>query len=222
MSIANTAAERVRALRLSQSMTLAELSARSSLPISTLSKIENAKVSLSYDKLRKLALGLSVDISYFIAVEPNALALAQQLGRRSLTRKDSLSIIETESHTYRYHATDLLNKKITPMIIDINLPKDAETEFSRHPGEEFFLVLSGEVEFCCELYAPVVLQAGDSMYFDGGMGHAYKRNSDEPARILSVCCAAFEELELVRARAVSDEDQNLTSSAAHHEYSPRA
>jgi transcriptional regulator with XRE-family HTH domain len=205
MSIANTAAERVRALRLSQSMTLAELSARSSLPVSTLSKIENAKVSLSYDKLRKLALGLSVDISYFVAVEPSALALAQQLGRRSLSRNDLLSVIETESHSYRYHANDLLNKKMTPMIIDISVPKETELEFSRHPGEEFFLVLAGEVEFSCELYAPVVLKTGDSMYFDGGMGHAYRRNTDEPARILSVCCAAFEDLELARVRALPDE-----------------
>ena len=206
MSIANTAAERVRALRLSQSMTLAELSARSSLPISTLSKIENGKVSLSYDKLRKLALGLSVDIRDFVAVEPSALALAQQLGRRNLSRKDDISIIETESHTYRYHATDLLNKKMTPMIIDINVRRDTEIELSRHPGEEFFLVLSGEVEFCSELYAPVVLKTGDSMYFDGGMGHAYRRNSDEPAQILSVCCTAFEELEVVRARALRDDE----------------
>jgi len=206
MSIANTAAERVRALRLSQSMTLAELSARSALPISTLSKLENGKVSLSYDKLRKLALGLSVDISYFVAVEPSAFALAQQLGRRSLSRKNDLSVIETDNYTYRYHATDLLNKKMTPMIIDIDVPKDAEIEFSRHPGEEFFMVLKGEVEFCSELYAPTVLKTGDSMYFDGGMGHAYRRNSDAPAQILSVCCAAFEELELVRARAVSEEE----------------
>jgi transcriptional regulator with XRE-family HTH domain len=187
-------------------MTLAELSARSSLPISTLSKIENGKVSLSYDKLRKLALGLSVDIRDFVAAEPSALGLAQQLGRRSLSRKDDLSTIETESHTYRYHATDLLNKKMTPMIIDINARRDTEIEFSRHPGEKFFLVLSGEVEFCSELYAPVVLKTGDSMYFDGGMGHAYRRNSDESAQILSVCCTAFEEREVVRARALREDE----------------
>ena len=188
-------------------MTLAELSGRSGMPISTLSKIENSKVSLSYDKLRRLALGLGVDISYFVAMEPHTLALSQQLGRRSISYQDKLSAIETPDYVYRYHASDLLNKKMTPMIIDVNIgPDDTGMEFSRHPGEEFFLVLEGTVKFCSELYAPAILQVGDSMYFDGGMGHYYQRWSKEPARILSICCAAYEELEAARA-ANAQEDE---------------
>lgn len=205
MGITQTAAERVRATRLAKSMTLAELSGRSALPISTLSKIENNKVSLSYDKLRKLALGLGVDIGYFVAVEPSALALAEQMGRRSLTRRKDISTIETAEHIYGYHATDLLNKKMTPMVIDINIdPDQNNVEFSRHAGEEFFFVLSGKVRFCSELYAPVIMEPGDSMYFDGGMGHYYQRWSDEPASILSVCCATYEELG--RSQALASED----------------
>ena len=80
MSIPDDAAERVRALRFSKSMTLAELSARSGLPISTLSKIENGKVSLSYDKLQKLSVGLGTDMAYFVTGELSVVALAQHMG----------------------------------------------------------------------------------------------------------------------------------------------
>jgi hypothetical protein len=41
--------------------------------------------------------------------------------------------------------------------------------------------------FHTELYAPVLLQAGDSVYFDSSMGHAYLRVGDGPCRVLTVC-----------------------------------
>jgi len=33
----------------------------------------------------------------------------------------------------------------------------------------------------------VLLQAGDSVYFDSSMGHAYLRVGDGPCRVLTVC-----------------------------------
>jgi transcriptional regulator with XRE-family HTH domain len=202
MSIPDGAAARVRALRLSKSMTLAELSGRSGLPISTLSKIENGKVSLSYDKLNKLSLGLGTDMAYFVTAEPSVLALAQHLGRRCATLSGHGSRIETSRLTYHYHATDLLNKKMTPMIIDVKAgPAEQDSEWSRHAGEEFLLVLDGEVCFRSELYAPIVLKKGESLYFDGAMGHSYRRNTDDPAVILSIASASYEELVVTRPPA---------------------
>jgi oxalate decarboxylase/phosphoglucose isomerase-like protein (cupin superfamily) len=46
------------------------------------------------------------------------------------------------------------------------------------------------VVFHTELYAPVLLQAGDSVYFDSSMGHAYLRVGDGPCRVLTVCSDA--------------------------------
>ncbi len=202
MSVPDGAAARVRDLRLSKSMTLEELSGRTGLSISTLSKIENGKVSLSYDKLHKLGLGLGIDIAYFVTAEPSVLALAQHLGRRCATLNGGGSRIETTSYIYNYHATDLLNKKMTPMIIDIKAgPAEQEFEWSRHPGEEFILVLEGEVRFWSELYAPVVLREGESMYFDGAMGHSYRRNTDDATVILSISSASYEELVMARPPA---------------------
>ena len=49
------------------------------------------------------------------------------------------------------------------------------------------MVLEGTVDFCTELYAPARLETGDSVYFDSGMGHAYLRVGDKPAKVLSIC-----------------------------------
>jgi hypothetical protein len=38
-----------------------------------------------------------------------------------------------------------------------------------------------------EFYAPIRLEAGDSVYFDARMGHAYVSASDEDANLLNIC-----------------------------------
>jgi quercetin dioxygenase-like cupin family protein len=57
----------------------------------------------------------------------------------------------------------------------------------RHQGEEYAYILEGTVEFHCELYAPLILHKGDSLYFDSGMAHAYLAGESGPCRVLSIC-----------------------------------
>ena len=70
--------------RLARGWTLADVSARTGLPVSTLSKVENDKISLTYDKLVRLSQGLGIDISrLFGGADAPQRAVT---GRRSVTR----------------------------------------------------------------------------------------------------------------------------------------
>jgi transcriptional regulator with XRE-family HTH domain len=198
MSTNDNAAARLRSLRLSQSLTLAELSRRTDLPISTISKMENGKMSLSYDKLVKLSAGLGIGLAQLLAPEgvpnlagPTPQSMAPNLGRRSITRAQEVESFEAPPHSCHRLADDMLNKSMTPVIMDVNARlNEGKVELSRDAGEKFILVLEGEILFICELYAPVVLKEGDSIYFDAGMGHAYVRNTEARSRLLSVCSAS--------------------------------
>ena len=65
----------------------------------------------------------------------------------------------------------------------------------RHPGEEYIYILEGPVEIHTEFYEPVVLQAGESIYIDSTMGHAYVvPEGCEEALVLGVCSSAEEDL----------------------------
>ncbi len=55
-----------------------------------------------------------------------------------------------------------------------------------HAGEEFLYVLEGQLVFYTDFYSPTLLNKGDSIYFDGSMGHAYVAGGDGPAKILVV------------------------------------
>jgi len=50
--------------------------------------------------------------------------------------------------------------------------------------------LEGAMELHSDLYAPLLLSQGDSVYFDSGMAHGYARVSDGPCRVLAVCAGA--------------------------------
>ena len=178
----------LRALRLEKGWTLADVSRRTGLPISTLSKVENDKLSLSYDKLARISKGLEIDIGILFAQDVTRNPLSLVTGRRSIARAGEGRSIETEVYGHLYPATELLNKRFVPIIGEIRARSLAEFgEMIRHAGEEYAYVLEGCVELHTDLYAPVRLAAGDSIYFDSGMGHAYVAVGTAPCRVLSIC-----------------------------------
>jgi uncharacterized cupin superfamily protein len=67
-------------------------------------------------------------------------------------------------------------------------------ELVRHSGEEYTYVLEGEVDVYTSVYAPVRLSAGDSIYLDSTMGHAYIAASDSPCRVLAICSGTESQL----------------------------
>lgn len=62
----------------------------------------------------------------------------------------------------------------------------------KHRGEEFFMVLRGEVEFHSEFYNPARLRPGDSVYLDSQMGHALISVGKEPAEVIWISSTAFQ------------------------------
>ena len=184
----------LRTLRKRKDWTLAEVSARTGLPVSTLSKIENGKMSLSYDKLARLSSGLEIDIAQLFEPDTSIPRTAVS-GRRSVTRASEGLAIETENYAHLYPVTDLLNKRFIPIIADLHARSLKQFgELIRHPGEEYAFVLEGVIELHTDLYAPVRLETGDSIYFDSGMGHAYIAVSPGRCRVLSICSATQSQL----------------------------
>ncbi len=178
----------LKKLRIQRGWTLKEVSRRTGYPVSTLSKIENDRVSLTYDKLTRISAGLEVDFSSLFGAQEAAPDAAPLHGRRSITRAGEGRSIESKNYLHLYPATELLHKRLIPIIVEIRARSLEEFgELVRHSGEEYVYVLEGEIEVHTSAYAPVRLKAGDSIYFDSTMGHAYIAASSGPCRVLGVC-----------------------------------
>ncbi|HEY1710566.1 MAG TPA: XRE family transcriptional regulator [Rhizomicrobium sp.] len=198
----------LKALRMQKGWTLAEVSKRTDLPVSTLSKIENDRMSLSYDKLARISAGLGVDISQLFTPQAIGLPGGMVNGRRSVTLAGQGQTIDTDNYSHLYPAADFLNKRFVPVIAELHSRTLEEFgEMVRHPGEEYAYVLEGTVAFHSELYAPLMLRKGDSLYFDSGMGHAYLAAEAGLCRVLSICSGPESQLmEAVRRDGGANKD----------------
>jgi transcriptional regulator with XRE-family HTH domain len=179
----------LRALRKRNHWTLADVAKRTGIPPSTLSRIENDQISPTYDLLLRLSKGLAIDVSQLLSAAPAAADVASdQPGRRSVNRSADGETVPMSNHTLRYLSTDLLNKQMTPILSEYRAHSLEEFgPLMRHEGEEFLYILEGELELHTECYAPLVLKARESVYFDSRMGHAYIARGSEPCRALSMC-----------------------------------
>jgi mannose-6-phosphate isomerase-like protein (cupin superfamily) len=57
----------------------------------------------------------------------------------------------------------------------------------KHEGEEFLIVVSGEVRLFTKYYEPATLMPGDSVYLDSQMGHACVSIGSDDAQVIWVC-----------------------------------
>ena len=177
--------EALRTIRRRNGWTLEQVAERSGISRSTLSKVERNTLQLTYDKLARLSKGLGVEINELFG---QASVPRMNATRRSITRADDGVAIETRAYAHRYLNTDIMSKRFVPIVVDLKARTLAEFgEMIRHPGEEFIFVIAGVVELHTEQYAPVRLHAGDSVFFDSTMPHAYLTVGDEPARCVGVC-----------------------------------
>jgi transcriptional regulator with XRE-family HTH domain len=164
-------------------LTLEEASKRTGLARSTLSKIENEQISPTFQALQKLASGLDIDIPQIF--EPPKKKGA--VGRRDITLAEQGKPHPTATYEHELLATQLSNKRMMPFKSLIRARDfNAYAEWVRHDGEEFLLVLEGEVCFYSEFYEPVNLAVGDSVYYEASMGHVLISISEEDAQILWV------------------------------------
>ncbi len=175
---------RVREMRKAKGCKLADLAARTGLAVSTISKMERGEISLTYDRFIRLAQGLGLDVGELF--DPGAESFAS--GSVSVTRARMAPVHETPTYYYEMLNSDLTGKHMVPMIGMVHAHSIAEfSAFISHPGEEFVHIIAGSIELHISGREPVRLEAGDSMYFDSGMGHAYVSAGAEDARILVVC-----------------------------------
>ncbi|MEO8021365.1 XRE family transcriptional regulator [Polaromonas sp.] len=172
---------RLRRLRATRSWTLEQASEATGLARSTLSKIENSLMSPTYEALTKLAAGFRIDISELFSNGRERIAT----GRRSISRKGEGQVHRTKHYEYHLLCNDLSHKIMTPLLTRIVARKFEDfDDWSRHDGEEFMFVLSGEIELFTEFYSSERFEQGESWYIDSRMGHRIISVSDEDAMVL--------------------------------------
>ncbi len=173
----------LKSIRMRNKLTLREAANLTNLAPSTLSKIENEQISPTFAVMQKLATGLNIELPQLFT-KP---AMTQAVGRRDITLKDQGNYHLTSTYEHELLSTQFSRKKMMPYKCRVHARSfDDFGEWVRHSGEEYMLVLEGEVQLVTEFYEPVNLVEGDSVYYDAMMGHLVISVSENDAQILWV------------------------------------
>lgn len=185
----------LRSLRASNGWTLKEMSDRCGIPLSTLSKVEHDRLTLTYDKLLQISQRLNIRMSELFA-EQDGDAEPAVTARRSIGRIEDAIRVNTPNYDYYYLCPELRRKRMIPVLTRTRAKSlDEFGKLVHHSGEEYIHVLEGRLEVHTEFYDPIVLGPGESVYIDSNMGHAYiaAEGCDE-AVLLGVCSSADDQL----------------------------
>lgn len=171
------------------------MSARCGIPLSTLSKVEHDRLTLTYDKLQLLSQRLNMTMSELFTEADDA-AEPPVTARRSIGRMDDAVRVNTSNYDYYYLCPELRRKRMIPILARVRAHSLIQFgDLVRHSGEEYTYVLEGRVVLHTEFYDPITLNVGESVYIDSNMGHAYLAGEGcREAVVLCACSSGDESL----------------------------
>lgn len=103
-----------------------------------------------------------------------------------LVRKDKgLSTNRRKEYKYQDLAFNFANKKAESFLVSVEPRAEKAIHYYAHPGQEFNFVIKGSLRVLLDGHE-LVLNEGDSLYFDSGIKHAMRAAGNKPAKFLAV------------------------------------
>lgn len=164
---------KIRKLREQEGLTITEVAEKTGLTISTLSQIERDIISPSISSLRRVAAALNVPAFYFL-IEVSDL-------HDIVVRRDERLTLRFPGFNATYQLLSPSPEKRVEMLL-LELPPGETTceTLQSHEGEECLFLVKGRLKAVLP-DREVVLEAGDSIYFERSMPHQLINDGDEMA-----------------------------------------
>lgn len=179
--------DKLRALRLKKKMGLVELGQHSGLSPGMLSKIERGRLVPTLPTLLRIALVFSVGLEHFFT-DPGkrpALAIVRKKDRQRFPERQG-----EKQPWYYFESLDFpaVDRKLNWSYVEFEEVPVERIRRHQHPGAEVVYVIEGKLTMRVgeEDHA---LSAGDSMYFDSSVPHAYRRDGARACRAVVVTSA---------------------------------
>lgn len=171
-------AARVRELRELSGISVESMAAELGLDKGAYLALESGREDISVGILTRIAQRCRVELVTLITGDE------PRLHTYALTRKGKGPTVERKAeYQYIALAANFIHKKAEPFLV--TAPPDAPFHLNIHPGQEFTYLLEGRLKVSIGGH-DVVLEPGDSLYFDSTSPHAVMALDGQPARFLAV------------------------------------
>lgn len=171
--------EKIKSIRKNKGIKIKQLSTRSGLTESSISMIENGKISPSITTINKIAMALSVHPIEFFEIEKHKKWVVTRKGKRDRLQFESVD------NAMEFLIKDGRGSKNEIYISYLGPNQKSFEEYVTHDGYKFGYVLSGSIEV--ELgNEKVRLNDGDTIFFEAVIPHLWKNVDNRDASALWV------------------------------------
>lgn len=173
-------AERIREIREVSGYTAESLARRLNIPPDVYMKYENAEEGIPISTLYQLAGILKVELTELLT------GSTPHLHSYCLVKNGEAPYIERyKGYSFQNLAYSFVNKKIEPLLVTIDPEENKQMSLVTHPGQEFNFVLEGRIRVILG-GKELILEPGDSLYFDPTIPHGQTAVDDKPGKFLTV------------------------------------
>jgi transcriptional regulator with XRE-family HTH domain len=178
---------KLRALRLKKKMGLVELGRHTALSPAMLSKVERGRLFPTLPTLLRIALVFGVGLDYFFAGTRDKPVVGVVRRRERLRFPDQASAREP---AFFFESLDFAanERRLNAYTADFQSTPLERLRLHQHPGGEFIYVLRGTLSVHIGPDEHV-LEAEDSIYFDCGYPHGYRRRGSRACTAVVVTTA---------------------------------
>lgn len=174
-------ADRIKELRDILEISVDEMSDHLRMSREKYLKYENGEEDIPASILYEISRKLGVEMSILLTGE------TPRMHYFSVTRKGKgVSVERRKQYKYQNLSSNFINKKAEPFVVTVEpKPKNAVVQTNSHPGQEFNYVIEGSLKLIIKDHE-IVLEEGDSIYFDSNCEHAMVALNNKPARFLAI------------------------------------
>jgi len=173
-------ADRLKAMRELLEITPEKAAQACDIQVGDYLKFESGEIDIPVSILHRMARHFGFDITTLLTGEE------PHVHTFSLTRKGKgVSVQRRRTYHYESLAANFMNRKSDPFYVIVEPKEDPEITLNAHPGQEFNYALEGQLKIVIG-NNEVILNPGDSIYFDSAIPHGMQAMNGRVARFLAV------------------------------------
>lgn len=173
-------ADRLKGMRESLEISPERAAMTCDVPVTDYLKFESGESDIPVSILHRMARHFDFDITTLLTGEE------PHVHNYSLTRKGKgVSVQRRRNYNYESLAANFMNRKADPYFVIVEPKEDPEISLNSHPGQEFNYVIEGLLKIVIG-NNELILNPGDSVYFDSAIPHGMQAMNGRVARFVAV------------------------------------
>lgn len=174
-------AKRIKEIREISDISAETMAGNLSLPVDQYLNYESGKANIPVSFIYEIAQWFNIELSVLLGGDNPKLRVY------GVVRKGKgLNLERRKQYKYENLAYNFIHKKAEPFMVTIDPDQEKDPlNFNSHPGQEFNYVIEGTMMINIDGHE-IILNEGDSIYFNSGYKHIMKALNNKKVRFLAI------------------------------------